>query len=159
MTLRRPGPVDLVVDTSAILALALDEPTAAAVQTALASATEPVMSAATSVELHIVARARFGPAGADAVRTILDAADVVTMPVDSIQTELATAAWDRFGRGNHAAGLNYGDCFSYALARHLDAPLLCVGNDFPLTDVAVIDLSAPDPPPTAQGRPQRDHER
>ena len=143
MTPGRPPPIDLVVDTSAILALALDEPTAHAIQTVLESADAPVISAATVVELHIVATARFGPAGAEAANTILDAANVVTMPVDAIQAALATSAWDRFGRGNHAARLNYGDCFSYALARHLDVPLLCVGEDFSRTDLDLVDLTVP----------------
>jgi ribonuclease VapC len=142
VTLGRPTAIDLVVDTSAILALALDEPTANAVRTALESTGGPVISAATVVELHIVAAARFGPAGVNATRTILDAANVVTMPVDAIQVELATAAWDRYGRGNHPAQLNYGDCFSYALAHHLEAPLLCVGNDFIQTDLDLVDLTA-----------------
>jgi ribonuclease VapC len=102
-----------------------------------------VISAATVVELHIVTTARFGSAGSSATRTILDAANVVTMPIDAIQAELATAAWDQFGRGNHPARLNYGDCFSYALAHHVDAPLLCVGNDFSQTDIEIVDLVAP----------------
>lgn len=143
MTPSRPAAIDLVVDTSAILALSLDEPPAPAVRSALEAADGPVISAATLVELHIVTTARFGPAGASAARTILDAANVVTMPVDTVQAELATAAWDRFGRGNHPARLNYGDCFSYALAHHVRAPLLCVGNDFSQTDIEVVDLSAP----------------
>ncbi len=143
MTLGRPTAIDLVVDTSAILALSFDGPTALAVRAALESAGGPVISAATVVELHIVAAARFGHAGVNAARTILDAANVVTMPVDGIQVEVATAAWDRYGRGNHPAQLNYGDCFSYALARHVEAPLLCVGNDFIQTDLDVVDLAAP----------------
>ncbi len=92
MTPARPPAIDLVVDTSAILALALEEPTAHAVQAVLESAGGPVISAAIVVELHIVAAARFGPAGADAANTILDAANVVTMPVDAIQADLATTA-------------------------------------------------------------------
>ncbi len=143
MTPGRPAAIDLVVDSSAILALALDEPTALAIRAALGSANGPVISAATLVKLHIVTAARFGSAGASATRTILDAANVVTMPVDTVQAELATAAWDRFGRGNHPARLNYGDCFSYALAHHVGAPLLCVGNDFSQTDIEIVDLIAP----------------
>lgn len=141
MSVRRPAAIDLVVDTSAIVALARDEPTATAIREVLATADGPVISAAAVVELHIVTRARFGPTGTDAFRAILDAADVVTMPVDPTQVELATAAWDVFGRGNHPAGLNVGDCFSYALARHLEVPLLCVGDDFSQTDIEVVDLS------------------
>lgn len=140
MSVRRPAAIDLVVDTSAIVALARDEPTAAAISGALAAADGPVMSAAAVVELHIVTRSRFGPAGTDAFRAVLDAADVVTMPVDPVQVELATAAWDQYGRGNHPASLDFGDCFSYALARHLQVPLLCVGDDFVRTDIEIVDL-------------------
>jgi ribonuclease VapC len=56
-------------------------------------------------------------------------------PVDETLAEEALAAWRRFGKGRHSAGLNYGDVFSYALARQLDAPLLFVGGDFAQTDV------------------------
>lgn len=135
--------IDLVVDTSAVIALTRDESTADAIGQALAASGGPVISAATLVELHIVARARFGATATDAFRAVLDAADVVTMPVDATQVELAAAAWEQFGRGNHPAGLNYGDCFSYALARHLGVPLLCVGEDFVRTDVEIVELSAP----------------
>lgn len=141
MNVERPSPIDLVIDTSAIMALTLDETTAASIRSALATSKAPVISAATVVELQIVARSRFGPPGGEAVRTVLDAANVVTLPVDVNQVEFALIGWDHFGRGNHPAGLNYGDCFSYALARHLDVPLLCVGNDFAQTDLTIVELN------------------
>ena len=59
----------------------------------------------------------------------------MVVAVDTEQAELARAAFSRFGKGRHAAGLNYGDCFSYALAKSLDEPLLYKGGDFPLTDL------------------------
>ena len=62
------------------------------------------------------------------------------MPVDERQAEEAMAAWLRFGKGHHSAALNYGDCFSYALAHHLEVPLLCVGADFERTDLTLVDV-------------------
>ena len=141
MTLERPAPIDLVVDTSAIMAIALDKQLAWGVQRALETVRGPVISAATVVELSIVAASRVGPEGRDAVRIILDTSGVVTMPVDDMQAELATDAYMRFGKGNHPARLNYGDCFSYALAHHLEVPLLCIGDDFARTDIELVDIS------------------
>ena len=132
---RRPSPIDLVIDTSAIMAIALDEAPANDVRSVLVASRGPVVSAATLVELTIVATARFGVGGPPAVRVVLDRADVVTIPVDEHQAELALGAWQRFGNGRHPAGLNYGDCFTYALAKHLEVPLLCVGDHFAQTDV------------------------
>jgi len=143
VNLERSAPIGLVIDTSAIMAIALDEHLASTVQDALNSANRPVISAATLVELSIVAAARVGAGGRDAVRAILDASDVVTMPVDDLQADLATDAWLQFGKGNHPARLNFGDCFSYALAHHLDVPLLCIGDDFARTDIQLIDVDSP----------------
>jgi ribonuclease VapC len=141
VTLERPAPIDLVVDTSAIMAIALNEQSASAVQSALESVRGPVISSATIVELSIVAASRVGTDGRTAVRAILETSGVVTVPVDDVQADLAIDAWLRFGKGNHPARLNYGDCFSYALAHHLEVPLLCVGNDFARTDLELIDVT------------------
>ena len=139
--IERPPLVDLVIDTSAILALLLDEPTASGVQRELGNSIGPVISAASMVELGIVTTARFGSAGADAAQAVLDAAGVVAVPVDSLISLAASDAWRRFGKGNHRAGLNFGDCFTYATAKHYDVPLLCVGDDFKQTDLLLADVS------------------
>jgi ribonuclease VapC len=136
----RPRAVDLVVDTSAILALLLDESSARGVERALRAAAAPVLSAASMVELGIVTSARLGSAGATAAQAVLDAGGVVTVPVDALIGEAATAAWWRFGKGRHPAGLNFGDCFAYATAQHYEVPLLCVGDDFGHTDVVTAQL-------------------
>ena len=141
MTLERPAPIDLVVDTSAIMAIALNEQSASAVQRALESVRGPVISSATIVELSIVAASHVGADGRTAVRAILETSGVVTMPVDDLQADLVIDAWLQFGKGNHPARLNYGDCFSYALAHHLEVPLLCVGDDFARTDLELIDVT------------------
>jgi ribonuclease VapC len=141
VTLRRPPSDDLVVDTSAIVALLLGEPEAAAIATALASAASPIMSAATVVELGIVAEARSGKRGGSHVRALLDAATVDVIPVDHLAASRAIDSWRRFGKGRHRAALNFGDCFSHSLAVHAQLPILCVGDDFTHTDATVVDLS------------------
>ena len=140
MTPRRPAPVDLVVDSSAVLAILLGEEPARRLTDALRVAQGPVVSAATLAELTIVAEARVGTGGAQAAWAVLDAGNVVPVPVDSAIADASLDAWRRFGKGNHPAGLNFGDCFSYATAVHYDVPLLCVGADFARTDLRLIDV-------------------
>jgi ribonuclease VapC len=138
----RPAPTDLVVDTSAVMAILLGERTARVLVERLGGARAPIISAATVAELEIVAGTRLGPAGRDAARAVLDSANVVTVPVDRIIAGAAVEAYRRFGTGNHRAGLNFGDCFAYATARHYDVPLLCIGADFAHTDIEVVDVMA-----------------
>ena len=140
MTVRRPAPADLVVDTSAVIAVLLDEPSGEALARALASAVGPLISAASVAEIGIVAEARAGMRGGDQVRDLLAAADVTVVPVDAAAVAGALDAWRRFGKGNHPVSLNYGDCFVYALAAHTELPLLCVGDDFAATDLQIVDL-------------------
>lgn len=70
--------------------------------------------------------------------SFIDSAEIVIHPIDTRTARPAAQAWSQFGKGRHPAGPNCGDCFSYALARHLEVPLLCVGSDFRQTDVVVI---------------------
>ena len=93
------------------------------------------MSAATRVELGIVFEARTGPAGTQLLDELLARIGVEVVAVDAEQAASALVCWRRFGKGRHRAGLNLGDTFSYALARELGSPLLCVGEDFAATDV------------------------
>lgn len=132
----------MVVDTSAIVAILRSEPDSDRIVEALREATGPIMSAATRLELSIVAGASSTDphAGASAAIAVLDAADVVTVPVDEMLADIGFEAWTRFGKGNHRARLNFGDVFSYALAVHLDVPVLCVGDDFRQTDIDVVEL-------------------
>lgn len=123
-----------VVDTSTVLAVLFDEPERAALEPRLMA--EPcVMSAATRVELGIVVEARTGPAGTQLLEELLARAGIEIVPLDGPQANEALVAWRRFGKGRHAAGLNLGDCFSYALSRTRGQPLLFVGDDFAQTDV------------------------
>lgn len=96
------------------------------------------MSAATRVELGIVAEARLGPAGAELVHRLLRDAEIELVPVDGDATDRAVSAWRRFGKGRHPAALNLGDCFTYAAAEKAGYPILCTGADFAATDLAVV---------------------
>ena len=125
-----------VADTSAIVAILFGEPGADEVERRLVSA-PCAMSAATLVELRIVIEAKTGPAGAQLLDELLARVGMQIEPVDAGLAEEAIVCWRRFGKGRHPAGLNYGDTFSYALARRLGRPLLFVGDDFSRTDVAV----------------------
>ena len=125
----------LIVDTSALLAVLLQESDAVKFATALASATELRMAAPTWLEAAMVATARSGDAGRQEMANFLDALGIGVVPVDRAIAEIALSGWLRYGKGRHPAGLNYGDCFSYALARQRGEALLFKGNDFALTDV------------------------
>lgn len=128
----------VVVDTSALIAMLLDEPEAPAVEAVLASADRCVISSATLVETMIVAESRKGPAGVLKVEEIMRAVEVEIADHDSTAAQLALEGWRRFGKGRHAAALNLGDCFGYGLARRLDSPVLCTGDDFARTDVDTL---------------------
>ncbi len=126
--------VPCVVDTSAVMAFLSGEPDGVAIGRRLL-ATPCTLSAATWVELGIVVEARLGAGGTQLLAELRDRAGLVIHPVDETIAADALSAWRRFGKGRHPAALNYGDTFSYALARHLGQPLLFVGSDFSLTDV------------------------
>jgi ribonuclease VapC len=126
----------IVVDTSAVVAVLFGEPDAEGVEHKLVDS-PCVMSAATRVELGIVVEARAGPAGAQLLEELLARIEVRVEPVDAALADEALVCWRRFGKGRHPASLNYGDTFSYALARRLGLPLLFVGDDFAQTDVLV----------------------
>jgi ribonuclease VapC len=125
----------MVIDTSAVAAILFDEPDAAALEGKIADDPVRLMSAATWLEAAIVIEARLGDAGGREFDLWLHRAEVEILGVDAEQADRARRAWRRFGRGRHPAGLNYGDCFSYALAATRDEPLLFKGDDFTKTDV------------------------
>jgi len=127
----------MVIDTSAIAAILFDEPDAAALEGKIAEDPVRLISAATLFEAAIVIEARLGDPGGREFDLWLHRAEVEIVPVDAEQADMARRAWRRFGRGRHPAGLNYGDCFSYALATTHDEPLLFKGDDFTKTDVNV----------------------
>ncbi len=126
----------MVIDTSALLAILLDEPERRAFNEAIDAAESRVMSAATFVEVSIVIESRFGAEGLRDLDLFIERAGIELAAVDAEQAHAARRAFSRFGKGRHRAGLNYGDCFPYALATVLGEPLLYKGDDFPHTDVA-----------------------
>ncbi|MEQ8718100.1 MAG: type II toxin-antitoxin system VapC family toxin [Acidimicrobiales bacterium] len=126
----------IVVDTSAIVAVLFDEDGGREFEHLLL-AEHCVMSAAARVELGIVIEAKTGSAGTQLLEELLGRIAIEIVPVDAEFAEEAIVAWRRFGKGRHQAGLNFGDTFSYALARRLGQPLLFVGDDFSHTDVTV----------------------
>jgi ribonuclease VapC len=125
----------MVIDSSAIVAIAFDEPEAADFEARIAGDPIRLISAATVLEAAMVIETRFGAAGGSELDLWLYRAGVEIVPVDADQADLARRAWRRFGKGRHAAGLNYGDCFSYALAATRQEPLLFKGRDFSQTDI------------------------
>ena len=129
----------IVLDTSALIAILTDEPERRTFNEAIERAPERLMSAATLLETKMVLFARHGGAGVNALDAFLWQADIRIEPVTAAQAEIAFEAFRRFGRGTgHAAHLNYGDCFSYALARENAASLLFKGDDFGETDIEKV---------------------
>ena len=125
----------MIVDSSAILAVLCGEPDAARYETAIAQALNCRMSVANLLEVFIVVESRGGAAAGHECDAFLEEAGIESVPVTSEHAEVARRAWRRFGKGNHPAGLNFGDCFAYALARTAGEPLLFKGEDFTRTDI------------------------
>jgi ribonuclease VapC len=125
----------MVIDTSALIAYFEREPEADRIEQKLVQADHLAISTATIVECGIVIEARRGDLGGRELDLLLHRLGVEIVPVDERQAELARSAYRRFGKGRHPAGLNLGDCFSYALAQSTGQDLLYIGDDFSQTDV------------------------
>lgn len=125
----------MVLDTSAVVAILRDEPECGEFADLLAAAEDPLISTATLLESSIVLHAKAGDEGVTDLDDLLRTAGVRCVAVDTAQALAARAAWMRFGKGRSPAKLNYGDCFSYALAVTMDRSLLYKGDDFARTDV------------------------
>jgi ribonuclease VapC len=128
----------MVVDTSALVALLGMEPESARIAAAIEHDPMRLISAATLVEAGLVVEARYGPRGGQELDLLVAKAGLTVESVTIDHAEIAREAWRRYGKGRHSAGLNFGDCFSYALARATGEPLLFKGDDFSHTDVAVV---------------------
>lgn len=126
---------ELVIDTSALMAMLLQESEAEALLDTAARAAVVHLSAASRLELALVAESARHGVEAMEVEQLLLALRTRLVPFDQNQLHWALIGWRRYGKGRHPAGLNLGDCFSYGLARALNAPLLFKGTDFAATDV------------------------
>ena len=122
----------IAVDTSALMAIALDELEADACISALADDDELVISAGTVAEALIVATQR---GIGEELSTLIDDVGFEVIAVTPAAARRVADAYRRWGRGNHAAALNFGDCFAYEVAQEQGCPLLYVGDDFSQTDV------------------------
>ena len=131
----------MIVDSSALIALILQEPGHQKIGRVLRAEDKLHMSAATWVELGVVADRRLSEANRRRLDAMIDGLGIVLVPLSAAQARRARQAHRRYGPGSgSAARLNMGDCFSYALAIELDEPLLFVGDDFAHTDVQQVDL-------------------
>jgi len=135
--------IDLAVDTSALTAILLGEPEAADLLAVLAVAARIGLCAPNRTELLLVIQSRLGDIGVERAKRLLAMQRIVTVPLDESLADAAALAFRRFGKGRHPAGLNFGDCFSYALAFREQVPLLFKENDFSQTDVRVAVYSIP----------------
>ncbi|PVM83105.1 VapC toxin family PIN domain ribonuclease [Caulobacter endophyticus] len=124
----------MVLDTSAVLAILWGEPEADLFMRMVADADALVMSTATRLELQIVCLRRKGPAEVENIERFVTEFEIGLEPFDEPQLALAQRAFAEYGAGRH--GLNFGDCFAYALAKARGLPLLFKGEDFAATDVA-----------------------
>ena len=127
----------MIVDTSAVIAILFEESEAERFHQAIAQAPHSRMSVANFLEAAMVLEGRSGLESGRDLDDYLQEAMIELEPVTVEQAHAARRAWRRFGKGNHPAGLNYGDCFAYALAEVTGEPLLFKGQDFALTDVEV----------------------
>ena len=125
----------MVIDTSAMLVILQDEPERRRFSEALESSDTRSISTASFVETSMIIESRYGSDGMRDLDLFIAKAALVLEPVDTEQAHIARQAFRQFGKGRHPAGLNFGDCFSYALARLTAEPLLFKGQDFSRTDI------------------------
>lgn len=126
----------MVIDTSAIAAILFDEPDRAVFVAAIDTAAVRLVSTASLVEATLVVEGRKGPRAAGLVDRFVEDGEIELVPVTTEHARLACGAFRAYGRGRHAAALNLGDCFAYALAKATGEPLLFKGEDFARTDLS-----------------------
>ncbi len=127
----------MIVDTSAVISILFDEHEAEQFDEAIVNAPHCQLSVVNYRETVMVLEGRRGVTAGHQLDAYLEEAAIALAPVTVEQAQVARTAWRRFGKGNHPAGLNFGDCFAYALAESTGEPLLFKGRDFALTDVEV----------------------
>lgn len=127
----------MVIDTSALVAVLFGEPEAESIAEAIEQDPVRLISTASVLETSLVVESELGEAGGRELDLLLLKASIEAIPFNAEQLAIAREAWRRYGKGRHPAGLNYGDCFSYALSQATGEPLLFKGGDFSQTDVAM----------------------
>lgn len=125
----------MVIDTSAVLAILLQEPDAEYYAQAISEDPKHLMSAFSFLEASVVITARKGPAAGHELDLLIYRARIEVVSFNAEQAEVAREAWRRYGKGRHPAALNLGDCCSYALSQISGEPLLYKGSDFSKTDL------------------------
>jgi ribonuclease VapC len=125
----------MVIDSSALLAIIFEEPDASIYLSAILNSDNCLVSAASLVETSMVSLRLRSPDPIALLDDLVNRTETIVAPVDHEQALLAREAFRRFGKGRHKAGLNFGDCFAYALAKQTGEPLLYKGSDFTLTDI------------------------
>jgi len=130
--------VPVVIDTSALLAILLGEPERGKFLQLLSESETRLLSAANALETAIVVESRRGEAAGRELDLFLHRTKVEIVAVDAEQFSMARFAWRKFGKSRHAAALNFGDCFAYALAKTSSEPLLAKGEDFRRTDLQLL---------------------
>ncbi|MEJ2588098.1 MAG: type II toxin-antitoxin system VapC family toxin [Deltaproteobacteria bacterium] len=128
----------MVIDSSALIAILLNEPETEAFARAIAKDPRRLVSVFSVLEAGIVIEAKKGDAGGRELDLLMHRAGMEPIAMDAAQVELARHAWRSFGKGRHAAGLNIGDCCSYALSKHSGEPLLFKGMDLSKTDIHTV---------------------
>lgn len=130
----------MIVDTSALIAILLNEPDSEMLSAAIASATPRIISAVTALEASIVIESKKGEAGLALLDELLSLAQFEIVAFNDAQQRIARVAYRRYGKGRHRASLNFGDCCAYALAKARNDTLLFKGNDFNQTDITPAPL-------------------
>jgi ribonuclease VapC len=125
----------MVIDTSAMVAILQNEPERRTFNEAIEGAEARSLSVASFVETSMIVETRYGSEGIRDLDLFINKAQIELIAVDVEQAHLARQAFRQFGKGRHAAGLNFGDCFSYALARALSDSLLYKGSNFGKCDI------------------------
>ncbi|MDQ3553451.1 MAG: type II toxin-antitoxin system VapC family toxin [Chloroflexota bacterium] len=125
----------MILDSSALVAIALDEPERKGFVAKINAAESVAVNAVSLVEAGIVLSSRIGEDATEVLGDLLEASDAVVIEFGSAHWREAVSAWWRFGKSRHPASLNFGDCIVYATARLADEPLLAKGNEFSSTDI------------------------
>ena len=128
----------MVIDTSALIAILFDEAEGESFRQLIVDSQVRLLGAVSRLEAGIVAESRLGRRGTERLEQLLAKLGPDTVGFTTEQAMWALDAWRRYGKGNHPAALNMGDCCSYALCKHSSAPLLCKGADFAKTDLKIV---------------------